>query len=142
VAATIGPALGDVREAVAYRISSGDTVRLAPLHQPGGALDSSVFLEIWDPDGSQPPNSHEVSVETFLFLAGQGVAHCDDATLSVRAGQFLVLPPRSLHRIVNNGRGKLAAITTMSPDHGFYDLVVSGSPGPLSADELAFLRAR
>lgn len=141
MASSIGPGLADVRDAVAYRISPGDTVRLAPLYQPGGALHSSVFLEIWDPGGSQPPNSHEVSVETFLFLTGKGVAHCDRATLWVRAGQFLVLPPRSVHRIVNTGRDKLAAITTMSPDRGFYDLVVAGSPGPLVPDELELLRA-
>ncbi|MBO0887430.1 MAG: cupin domain-containing protein [Acidimicrobiales bacterium] len=137
--ASIGPGLGDVRDAVAYRISPGDTVRLAPLYQPGGALEASVFLEIWDPGGGQPPNSHEASVETFLFLTGKGVAHCDGATLWVRAGQFLVLPPTSVHRIVNTGRGKLAAITTMSPDRGFYDLVRAGSPGRLDPDELELL---
>ena len=137
--AGIGPGLADVRDAVAYRISPGDTVRLAPLYQPGGALQASVFLEIWDPGGSQPPNSHEASVETFLFLTGKGVAHCDGATLWVREGQFLVLPARSVHRIVNTGRGKLAAITTMSPDRGFYDLVVAGSPGPLGPDEVELL---
>jgi mannose-6-phosphate isomerase-like protein (cupin superfamily) len=135
--------LFDIRTTTAYRISDGDTVKLAPLHLPDDLYDCSVFLEIWEPGGSQPPNSHPGSVETFFFLRGEGVAHCDGVTTAVRAGTFLVLPPQSLHRIENTGAGELYAITTMSPDAGFAALVRSGGAEALSADDLAVLeRAR
>lgn len=133
------PELVDAGEVVAYAISPGDTVRLAPLLLPRPDHDASVFLEIWEPGGSQPANSHPRSVETFFFLAGDGTAFCDDSELPVRAGQLLVLPPRSLHRIANTGAAELLAITTMSPDDGFAALVLDGIASELEARHLAVL---
>jgi mannose-6-phosphate isomerase-like protein (cupin superfamily) len=51
----------------------------------------------------------------------------------------LVLPPNSVHRIVNTGAGRLYAITTMTPDAGFADLVEAGELTVLDAADLAVL---
>jgi mannose-6-phosphate isomerase-like protein (cupin superfamily) len=134
-----GPDRLDARQAVAYRISPGDTVKLALVRGPDEHYDASVFLEIWEPGGAQPPNGHPRSVETFFFLAGAGTAHCDDREVDVEAGQLLVLPERSLHRIVNTSATKLVAITTMTPDDGFAALVLAGEPTPITEDELALV---
>jgi hypothetical protein len=136
------PQLTDLRATTAFRISPGDTVKLAPLRDPDTLYPASVFFEIWEPGGSQPPNSHPGSVETFLFLAGEGVAYCDEVVSAVQAGQFLVLPPRSVHRVENTGPGRLYAITTMTPDAGFAALVRAGVPEPLDPEDLAVLNAR
>lgn len=133
------PELHDARVSEARLISPLDTVKLALLRAPGPDHDVSVFLEIWQPAGAQPPNSHPRSVETFLFLAGSGTAYCDDDVLDVVAGQLLVLPPRSVHRIENTGDSMLAAITTMAPDDGFAALVLAGRTVPLADEELALL---
>lgn len=133
------PKLLDARKATAYRIAEGDAVKLAPLHLPDVGYDASVFLEIWEPGGSQPPNGHPRSVETFFFLAGRGTAYCDDAVVDVEAGQLLLLPPRSLHRIENTGDAKLFAVTTMTPDDGFAALVLGGVPTEVTAEELVVL---
>lgn len=139
MAADVPPQLFDVADAVARHISPGDTVKLALLRGPDDVHDVSVFLEIWEPGGSQPPNSHPKSVETFLFLQGRGTAYCDETTVGVRAGQLLVLPARSLHRIESSAAGKLYAITTMAPDDGFAALVTRGSLAPLDDQERAVL---
>ena len=108
--------------------------------RPPDPLDpSSVSFEIWDPGGAQPPNSHPDSVETFWFLRGSGVAISDGVEHPITAGQFLVLPPGSVHRIVNTGPGRLYAITTMSPDNGFASLITSGVPDVLDTADLAVL---
>lgn len=133
------PQLFDVTGAVARLISPDDTVKLAMLRGPDEVHDVSVFLEIWEPGGSQPPNSHERSVETFLFLKGAGRAYCDGYELAVRAGQLLVLPERSLHRIECSPRSKLYAITTMAPDDGFAALVERGKAVSLDAEERSVL---
>jgi nicotinamidase-related amidase/mannose-6-phosphate isomerase-like protein (cupin superfamily) len=112
------PTLFDARHVQPYRISPGDSVRLAVLHHPTSRHDVTVVLEVWDVGGAQPPNSHPRSVETFFFLAGTGTAYCDRHVSTVAAGQLLVLPPRSTHRIVNDGPTRLSAITTMAPDDG------------------------
>jgi mannose-6-phosphate isomerase-like protein (cupin superfamily) len=126
---------------VAYRISPGDTVRLAVVATPEDGLDATVCFEIWEPGGAQPPNSHPRSVETFYFLAGSGTAHCDGAVRAVTAGDFLVLPPGSTHRIVNTGAGRLYSVTTMSPDAGFAAFVRGGEPVPLDDADLSVFRA-
>jgi len=70
---------------VPWYISPGDTVKLAPLAEPTQTHGASVFLEVWEPGGAQPLNSHPHATETFLFLAGQGIAISDGTQVAVRA---------------------------------------------------------
>ena len=119
-----------------YRISPGDTVTLSVLQRPGAAGTASVFLEVWEPGGAQPINSHPESVETFLFLRGTGRAESDGTVLDVGPGDLLILPAGSRHRIVNTGPGRLYAITTMVSDHGFCAFVERGMPASLDAADL------
>ena len=133
------PQLFDVANVEAHLINPSDTVKLAMLRGPDEVHDVSVFLEIWEPGGAQRPNSHSKSVETFLFLRGTGRAYCDEFELDVRAGQLLVLPAGSLHRIESSTEGKLFAITTMAPDDGFAALVNRGETAPLDDEERAVL---
>lgn len=131
--------LHDARSAVAHHITPGDTVKLAVVRHPDGPDDASVLFEVWEPGGAQPPNSHPDSVETFWFLAGEGIATSDGVELPVRAGQLLVLPAGSLHHIRNTGTGRLYAITTMTPDAGFAAFVERGPVTELDAADLAVL---
>jgi len=133
------PQLFDVASSQARHIRAGDSVKLAMLRGPDHVLGTSVFLEIWERGGSQPPNSHPRSVETFLFLRGTGTAYCDGTRLSVHAGQLLVLPAGSVHRIESSQAQRLFAITTMAPDDGFAALVGRGEPAPLDEVERAVL---
>lgn len=141
MAADRQPEITDAVTAPAYRISPGDTVKLVVLRTPDEQYDSSVFLEIWEPGGAQPPNSHPASVETFYFLKGEGIAYCDESVVPVGAGQLLVLPPRSTHRIENSADGRLYAITTMTPDAGFAALVTSGTPSTIDEADRSVIRS-
>ncbi len=123
----------------AHHITEGDRVKLAVLATPEDGIDHSVLMEIWEPGGAQPPNSHPRSTETFYFLRGEGEAESDGETAPVRAGQLLVLPPGTTHRIRNTGRQRLYAITTMLPDEGFADLVRHGPPAELDDADLAVI---
>lgn len=127
---------------VSYRISPGDTTRLVVLAEPADGVTHSLFVEIWEPGGSQPPNSHPDSIETFVFLAGEGIAHSDGASTSVGAGDVVVLPAGSVHQIVNPGEDRMYALTLMTPDDGFAALVRRGEPVALDAADLAVLRRR
>ena len=137
---TVPPQLLVAADAPCFRISEGDTVKLALVRAPDELADTTVVFEVWDPGGAQPPNSHARSVETFWFLAGEGVATSDGTDVPVRAGDFLVLPPGSVHRIRNTGEGRLYAITTMSPDDGFAALVTRGVPDALDEADVAVAR--
>ena len=123
----------------AHRISPTDSVKLVLLRRPDETYDASVFLEIWDRGGSQPPNSHPNSVETFYFLSGTGTAYSDDEQTEVGVNDLIVLPPGTLHRIENTGPDKLYAITTMTPDGGFAELVANGPAETLDGGDVAVL---
>lgn len=131
-------AASDVR---AHHISAGDTVKLAVLSGPTQGSDTSISFEIWEPGGSQPPNSHSGSTETFIVLAGKGRAHSDEHVRDLVAGDVLVLPVGSTHRIENTSTtDRLYTITVMAPDDGFAALIEAGVPTELDDADLAVLR--
>ncbi|TCO40485.1 cupin domain [Kribbella antiqua] len=127
----------------AYLISPNDTVRLAELAGPKQGSGTSVFLEIWEPGGAQPLNSHPDSAEIFIVLKGQATAHSDEHELTLTAGDVLVLQPGSEHRILNTSEtDKLYTITVMADDGGFAKLVTDGTPTALTPDEIDTLMQR
>ncbi|MEM9037662.1 MAG: AtzH-like domain-containing protein [Actinomycetota bacterium] len=136
---TTPPLLDHGSDARAWRISPDDTVLLMPLRRPSELTTTSVCFEVWEPGGSQPPNSHPDSVETFVFLDGQGIAISDDTEVEVRAGDVLTLPAGSVHRIRNTGPGRMRALTLMDPDEGFVDLIERGTPAELEPADLQVL---
>jgi mannose-6-phosphate isomerase-like protein (cupin superfamily) len=115
-------------------ISPTDTVRLATLVRPSDGTDTSVFFEVWEPSGAQPPNSHPDSTEIFVVLSGEGRALSDEHSVDLRPGDVLILPPGSVHRIVNTSpTERLYTVTIMANDPGalpggFAALVDRGTP--------------
>jgi mannose-6-phosphate isomerase-like protein (cupin superfamily) len=143
------PILKHLDDLGAYRISPGDSVKLACLAGPEEGSPTSVFFEIWDPRGSQPDNSHPDSVEIFIFLAGHGRAFSDEHSVEVGPGDVLVLPVGSVHRIENlSDTERMSAVTIMAKDlgaleGGFAKLVANGTPVELEESDMAVLpRAR
>jgi mannose-6-phosphate isomerase-like protein (cupin superfamily) len=121
-------------------ISPTDTVRLCTLAGPEHGSSASVFLEIWEPGGAQPANSHPDSAEIFIVLAGTATAHSDSHTVDLAAGDVLILQPGSEHRIVNtSGIDRLYTITVMAKDGGFADLVGAGKTTALSPADIRTL---
>jgi len=134
------PIVRKIADVPAYLISKNDTVRLAELAGPAQGSSASVFLEIWEPGGAQPLNSHEESAEIFVVLAGTASAQSDDATLELTAGDILILQPGSEHRIMNtSSTDKLFTITVMADDGGFAKLVTDGIPTSLAPEEIRTL---
>ncbi|MBL7500584.1 cupin domain-containing protein [Frankia sp. CNm7] len=135
------PVVRPLGEVTAHRISPTDTVRLAVLSGPAQGSPTTVVFEVWEPGGSQPPNSHPASTETFVVLAGHGRAHSDGHTRPIGPGDVLVLPPGSVHRIVNTSdTERLYTITVMAPDDGFAALIERGPAVALDPADLAVLR--
>lgn len=134
------PVVRRLQELPAYLISPQDTVRLAELAGPKQGSSTSVFLEIWEPGGAQPLNSHPDSAEIFIVLSGTARAQSDDDEVALTAGDVLVLQPGSEHRIVNtSATDQLFTITVMANDGGFAKLVTDGTPTALTPAEISAL---
>lgn len=125
----------------AYRIEATSTNRLVIVFDP--IEDGVSFIhcvEIWDEGGAQPPNVHAHAEEIFYILKGRAVAHCAGRTFPLEAGDSFLARRGQTHQIVNAGPGRLYALCTMIPNDQFAELIRSGVPAELDAEDLAVLR--
>jgi len=72
------PVVRSLAEIAPHHIGDNRTVKLAVLSGPAQGSRTTVVLEIWEPGGSQPDNSHPASSETFVVLKGTARAHSDE----------------------------------------------------------------
>jgi mannose-6-phosphate isomerase-like protein (cupin superfamily) len=135
--AAIKKSAGDYR---AYRISPGDTNRLAIIFDPVGEGTSFIAcVEIFDVGGRTPPNAHLRAHEMFFVLKGEGLAQAGDRTVPIKTGDSLLVPPGSTHVIENTGRGRLYTLTRRGPDEEFAALIRRGTPVELDDEDRAVL---
>jgi mannose-6-phosphate isomerase-like protein (cupin superfamily) len=125
----------------AFRISPQDTNRLAIIFDPENAQSSlTVCVEIFDVGGKTPPNRHQLAVEMFFILKGEGKATCDGKTVKIQAGDSLLVPATSTHVIENTGTERLYALCIMVPNEDFVELIRSGTPVELDEEDMKVLR--
>jgi mannose-6-phosphate isomerase-like protein (cupin superfamily) len=135
------PVIKSPTEYQAYRISPHDTNRLAIVFDPTIANFSlTLCVEIFDIGGKTPPNRHQLAIEMFFVLKGEGIAICDGKQVSIRAGDSLLVPPTGIHEIRNTGNERLYALCIMIPNEDFAELIRSGTPVELDDEDLAVLR--
>ena len=124
----------------AYRISPKDTNRLALVFDPVIANISLTYcVEIFDVGGKTPPNRHQIAVEMFFVLKGQGIARCDGKAVPIQAGDSILVPPSGIHVIENTGSTRLYTLCIMVPNEDFAELIRSGTPVELDEEDLAVL---
>lgn len=129
--------LADVK---AFRISPDSSNYFAILFdKPLDGIENIFVVEIFNVGGATPPNEHATAHEFFYVLHGEGVARCNDDELEISKGDSLLLHPGNDHAIRNTGSGKLYTLTVMTPNEGFSELIRSGDPVTLDADDIRVL---
>ena len=135
------PIIKSPQDYQAFRISPQDTNRLAIVFEPATAHVSLTFcVEIFDVGGKTPPNRHQMAVEMFFVLKGEGRATCDGKTIAISTGDSLLVPPTGEHVIENTGNSRLYALCIMIPNEDFAELIHRGTPVELDAEDMAVLR--
>lgn len=135
------PVIKSPQEYQAYRISPDATNRLAIVFDPTTTSFSLTFcVEIFDVGGRTPPNRHQHAIEMFFVLKGEGIALCDGKEVAICAGDSLLVPPTGIHEVRNTGSGRLYTLTVMVPNEEFAELIRSGVPVELDAEDMAVLR--
>ena len=76
----------------------------------------------------------------FFILKGEGLANCDGKQVKIQAGDSILVPPTGMHVIENTGEGRLYALCIMVPNEDFAELIRSGIPVELDAEDMAVLR--
>jgi mannose-6-phosphate isomerase-like protein (cupin superfamily) len=103
-------------------------------------MSLTFCIEIFDVNGKTPPNRHQLAVEIFFVLKGEGLAICDGKTVSIRAGDSILVPATSTHLIQNTGLGRLYTLCIMVPNEDFAELIHSGTPVDLDEEDIAVLQ--
>ncbi|MDI9637124.1 cupin domain-containing protein [Oscillatoria amoena NRMC-F 0135] len=135
------PAIESPTDYQAYRISPNDTNRLAIVFDPSTTDFSLTYcVEIFDIGGKTPPNRHQLAVEMFFVLKGEGLATCDGKSVRIQAGDSLLVPPTGTHVIENTGKDRLYALCIMIPNEDFAELIRSGTPVELDEEDMRVLR--
>jgi mannose-6-phosphate isomerase-like protein (cupin superfamily) len=134
------PIIKSPKDYQAFRISPHDTNRLAIVFDPATAnISLTVCVEIFDPGGKTPPNRHQLAVEMFFVLKGEGLATCDGKTVKIKAGDSLLVPPTGTHLIENTANERLYALCIMVPNENFVELIRSGIPVELDEEDMRVL---
>lgn len=134
------PVIKSPKDYQVYRISPHDSNRLAIIFDSANANTSlTCCVEIFDVGGQTPPNRHQWAVEMFFVIKGEGIAICDGKKVKIQAGDSLLVPPTGTHLIKNTGSSRLYTLTIMVPNEDFAELIRSGTPLELDAEDMAVL---
>lgn len=121
----------------AYRISDGDTNYFALVFDTREeGCDLVAVVEIFEPGGATPPNTHQHAHEMFFVLQGEGEVILNGGfPKSLGQGDALLVRPGTSHLVRNTGSRKLYCLTVMVPDEAFGDLIRNGSSVVLDAED-------
>ncbi len=138
------PVIGKrARELRGFRIAPTDTNYFACLFDPlADGVSFTLVVEIFEPGGRTPPNTHAAAEECFFVLAGQGKAYADGREMPIGPGDAFVLKPGVEHVVVNDTAEKLYCLTMMTPNEGFAELIRAGIPVELAPEDIAVLTGR
>ncbi len=127
-------------ELKAFRISPGDSNYFACMLDPlADGVSFTLVVEIFEPGGKTPPNSHSYAEEAFFVLAGTGRAIAEGISRDIGPGDVLVLRPGTEHVVENTASSKLYCLTMMTPNEGFAELIRSGTPVELTDEDRAVI---
>jgi mannose-6-phosphate isomerase-like protein (cupin superfamily) len=136
-APVIGKRAKDLR---GFRIAPTDTNYFACLFDPlEDGVSFTLVVEIFEPGGRTPPNTHQAAEECFIVLAGSGKAYADGTEMPIGPGDAFVLRPGVEHVVVNDTSEKLYCLTLMAPNEGFAELIRNGTPVELAPEDIAVL---
>lgn len=128
------------REMRAFKISEADTNYFACIADPiDEGVGFTILVEIYQPGGATPPNTHAAAHEFFYILEGSGKGFCDGVEVDLAPGSTLLLPPGKEHIVRNTGAGKLYALCVMVPNEDFAEMIHNGIEVALDDEDIAVL---
>ena len=118
--------VGRLDEASPFTTLDGSTIRevAGPVSLPTA---HQSLAEATVPVGAQTDEHlHRTSEELYLFTSGMGRIKVGDEVREVRAGDCVVLPPGTPHKLWNTGDAPLALLCCCAPPYSDDDTVILG----------------
>jgi mannose-6-phosphate isomerase-like protein (cupin superfamily) len=83
-----------------------------------GELGSRNMTVVWievPPGASQDLRSHEEAEQVYVVVQGEGTMSAAGDTERLAQGDLALIPPATDHAIANDGDGRLACLSVVSP---------------------------
>lgn len=84
---------------------------------PNGKYEAENFVQGYseiDENGTVPMHDHPQE-ECYTIIAGNGTIKVGSETSTVRAGDYILIPPNVPHSLKNNGLGKMIMMFVYAP---------------------------
>ena len=107
--------------------ADGSAIRELAGQGPGiPAAHQSLAEASLDPGGETAEHYHPRAEELYYFVAGEGRMRLDGDEAAVAAGDCIVIPPGSPHKLWNTGEGPLVLLCCCAPAYSHDDTVMTG----------------
>jgi mannose-6-phosphate isomerase-like protein (cupin superfamily) len=103
----------------------GSTVQELSHPARGGSQAQSLARAVVEPGGQTFEHFHRTSEEVYLFTAGEGRMRLGADEAAVRAGDVVVIPPGTPHKLWAGDGAPLELLCVSSPPYGDDDTVIT-----------------
>jgi mannose-6-phosphate isomerase-like protein (cupin superfamily) len=114
----------DELEAFITKDGSGIRELAGPAWTP--ARNQSLAEAVVPPGGETAEHYHPKTEELYYFTAGAGRMRLGEAEADVRAGDCVVIPPETVHKLWNPGPEPLVLLCCCAPAYSDDDTVMTG----------------
>jgi len=92
----------------------------------GNSANQSLAEATVPPGGETEEHYHRVSEEIYVFTHGGGRMRLGEEESDVAAGDTVVIPPRTRHKLWNTGTEQLKLLCCCAPPYSHEDTVLTG----------------
>ena len=105
--------------------ADGSSIRELAGVPTGNAAHQSLAEATVEPGGATTEHSHRTSEEIYLFTRGMGRMRLGTDEGDVRAGDAVVIPPGTRHKLFNTGTEPLVLLCCCAPAYSHEDTVLT-----------------
>jgi mannose-6-phosphate isomerase-like protein (cupin superfamily) len=105
----------------AFITKDGSEIRELAGTPTGNSVKQSLAEATVPPGTETEEHYHEVAEEIYLFTSGSGRMKLGDEVADVSAGDTIVIPPGTLHKLWNTGTEPLKLLCCCSPPYSHGD---------------------
>jgi mannose-6-phosphate isomerase-like protein (cupin superfamily) len=115
-----------LRERESFITADGSAIRELAHPLWTAAENQSLAEASVDPGGETAEHYHPRSEELYYFVAGEGRMRLDEDEAPVAAGDCVVIPPGTPHKLWNTGTARLVLLCCCAPAYSDDDTVMTG----------------
>jgi mannose-6-phosphate isomerase-like protein (cupin superfamily) len=115
----------NIEDATSFITKDGSSIRelAGPVSLP--TVNQSLAEATVPVGGATDEHYHRVTEELYAFTGGAGRVRVDGETRRVRAGDCVVLPPGTRHKLFNDGDEPLVLLCCCAPPYSDEDTVIT-----------------